>query len=360
MRVGIVLPTLSSGDAVGNDALGMGRQLRLRGFDVDFFAARVSGIAEPVRRLEDLGRVLQSEDDILIYHHSIGCEPAVRAIERLPLRRKAVKYHNVTPARFFEKVNWEVADGCREGKEQLMRLNRRGVHFWADSEYNAQDIRQLDPQAEVAVLPPFHQVEDLFQQQADGRAIVGFDDWVSTFLVVGRVVPNKNIPLAVQTLAAYRQQYDDKARLVVVGSWPLPEYARQLFQYVHDLGQEGHVFVTGGVSIAQLKALYLAADALLVTSEHEGFCVPLVEAMALRVPVVAVPNAAVPFTGGEAVRYAPADPEQLAKELACLVLQNAAEREEQVWRGWQRFSSYYSPEAIARQFDMLFDRLLAS
>ncbi|MCS7270193.1 MAG: glycosyltransferase, partial [Gemmataceae bacterium] len=212
----------------------------------------------------------------------------------------------------------------------------------------------------VTALPPFHQVDDLFRHEADARAVVGFDDWTTTFLVVGRVVPNKNIPLAVQTLAAYRQQYDDKARLVVTGSWPLPDYASQLCQCIHDLGQEGHVFVTGNVTVSQLKALYLTADALLVTSHHEGFCVPLVEAMALRIPVVAVPHAAIPYTGGPAVCYAPPRPNALAAALARLVLQDPAAREEQIWRGWQRYETCFSTAAITRQFDVLFDRLLAS
>ncbi|MCS7023154.1 MAG: hypothetical protein NZU63_15180, partial [Gemmataceae bacterium] len=154
----------------------------------------------------------------------------MRAMERLSLRRKVVKYHNVTPPQFFVSLNRQVADGCREGQEQLARLIQTGAHFWADSEFNALDIRQLAPHLEVTALPPFHQVDDLFRHEADARAVVGFDDWTTTFLVVGRVVPNKNIPLAVQTLAAYRQLYDDKARLVVAGSWPLPDYASQLCQ----------------------------------------------------------------------------------------------------------------------------------
>lgn len=360
MRVGIALPTLTPGDAVGNDALGMGQRLRQRGFDVDYFAARVSGVQETVRRLEELGRVLCSQEDVLIYHHSIGCEPAVRAMERLPLRRKAVKYHNVTPPSFFETLRTQVADGCWEGRQQLHRLLRCGAHFWADSDFNAQDIRQLEPQLPVTTLPPFHQVAELFQQQPDARAALGFDDWVTTFLMVGRVVPNKNVPLAVQTLSTYRRCYDDKARLVIAGPWPLPEYAQQLCQFIHDQGQEGHVFITGPLSIGQLKALYLLADALLVTSAHEGFCVPLVEAMALRVPIVAVPNTAIPFTGGDAVRYAPADANHLAAELAYLLLEAAHERQEQIHRGWQRYQTCFAPAVISQQFDQLFDRLLAS
>jgi glycosyltransferase involved in cell wall biosynthesis len=360
MRVGIALPTLVSGDAVGNDALGMGQHLRRRGFEVSYFAATVAGVSERVHRLEEIGRVLCSAEDILIYHHSIGCEPAVRALERLPLRRKAVKYHNVTPPQFFSSLQRKVADGCHEGMRQISRLVQCGAHIWADSEFNAQDIRACSPQLPVTALPPFHQVEDLFRLEPDGRAVMGFDDWTTTFVAVGRVVPNKNIPLAIETLRAYRQRYDDKARLIVAGPWPLPEYVQHLCQFVHDQEQEGHVFLTGRLTVAQLKAIYLAADALVVTSEHEGFCVPLIEAMALRIPIVAVPNAAIPYTGGDAVGYAPADAELLAAELAHLILHDPLEREAQIGRGWQRYTTHFSTVAITRQFDELFDCLLAS
>ena len=81
-----------------------------------------------------------------------------------------------------------------------------------------------------------------------------------------------------------------------------------------------------------MKALYLTADVLLVTSLHEGFCVPLVEAMGLRLPVVAVPTAAVPYTGGDAARYADADPAAIAERIR-EVLADPAEREGQVTRG---------------------------
>jgi glycosyltransferase involved in cell wall biosynthesis len=96
-------------------------------------------------------------------------------------------------------------------------------------------------------------------------------------------------------------------------------------------------------------ALYRTADALLITSEHEGFCVPIVEAMSLGVPVVAVPHTAVPDTGGSALRYAEADPEQLAMAIKEL-LADGHHREEQVLAGWHRYEQHFSPAAIEMRF----------
>ena len=122
MRVAIALPTLSEGDAVGNDVFGMGRTLRARGADVAYFAW--NGVtSEPVRPPGELKQYIQSPDDVLIYHHSIGCEWGVKAALSLNCQ-VAVKYHNVTPPEFFLPENREVAEGCRLGQKQVGELAR--------------------------------------------------------------------------------------------------------------------------------------------------------------------------------------------------------------------------------------------
>ena len=356
MRIGIALPTLANGDAVGHDVFGMARVIRKLGHDVEFFAW-TNASEESVRMLDEMPRVLRSPDDVLIYHHSIGCEPGVKALERLPCRRKVVKYHNVTPPEFFAKTNPKIAEGCAEGLRQLPRLARAATAIWADSAFNARDFETLAPAGPVVELPPFHQADELFHAEPDYRAVAGLDDWNANILLVGRVVPNKNVPLAVRAFAEFRRKYQPRARLIVAGSWPLPDHTERVLKLIRELGQEGNAVVTGGVSIGQLKALYLTADLLLVTSEHEGFCVPLIEAMGLRLPVVAVPNAAIPFTAGEAARYADPDPSIIAAEMDA-VLTDPVAREQQLEAGWQRFSEKFTNQAIEQRFERLFRDLL--
>lgn len=357
MRIGIALPTLTDGDAVGNDVLGMARVIRRRGHDVEFFAwnARVK---EPVRMINELPKVLRSPDDVLIYHHSIGCEPGVKAVEKLPCRRKAVKYHNVTPPKYFAKKNPKIAEGCQQGLDQIARLAATSARVWADSAFNAADFTAVAPDKPVAELPPFHQADELFRTDPDYRSVAGLDDWTTNILLVGRVVPNKNVPLAVRAFADYRARFDPRARLVLVGGMPVPDHAAEVHDLIKESGQAGHTVVTGAISVAQLKALYLTADVLLVTSEHEGFCVPLVEAMGLRVPVVAVPNAAVPFTAGDCARYADPTPAALADQIDA-VLTDPDAREAQLARGWDRYAANFSTAAIEAKFETLLDELLA-
>ncbi|MCU0704077.1 MAG: glycosyltransferase [Fimbriiglobus sp.] len=355
MKAGIVIPTLHHGDAVGNDAIGMADRLRRRGYEVLFFN-NGSPSPERVLHVDEVLEILSDPDDLLIYHHSIGFEPGVRAIERAKCRT-AVKYHNVTPPHFF-RDNSNVARGCEEGIGQVGRLAATQAVIWADSEYNAEHVRSFRPGRVVHELPPFHHADQLLALEPDGRAVAGLDDWATSILCVGRVVPNKNLPLAVEAFANYRQRFNPHARLVIAGDRPVPHHAEEVRRCAEEFEQDGHIFITGKVTNAQLKALYLTADVLLVTSLHEGFCVPLVEAMGLRVPVVAVPNAAVPHTGGEAVRYVTADAASLAEEIDA-VLTNEQEREQQTHRGWQRYDEQFCTAAVEQRFEELLDEWLS-
>jgi glycosyltransferase involved in cell wall biosynthesis len=358
MKLGIIIPTLVDGDAVGNDALGMARHARRRGIPVSFFVTR-NATAEQTHPIDDFPAAFTSPDDLLVYHHSIGFEPGVRAVEKAPCRRKAVKYHNVTPPQFFKGRNAEVAKACVEGIQQVKRLAATTAKIWVDSVYNGEHVREFHPGREYDELAPFHQADQLLAVEPDYRAVSGLDDWGTNLLLVGRVVPNKNVPLAVAAFAEYRRRYDPRARLVIAGDQPVPEHSAEVRAAVSEHGQEGHVFITGKVTTAQLKALYLTADVLLVTSLHEGFCVPLIEAMGLRVPVVAVPNAAVPHTAGEAARYADADPARLAEQIDA-VLTDPAEREKQTHAGWRRYDERFATAAIEARFTRLFDEFLRS
>ena len=357
MKVAIVIPTLADGDAVGNDALGMAKHIRGRGLDVEFFVTR-SHIAEPTRLMREFNRLVRSPDDVVIYHHSIGFEMGVKIIESAPCRRKAVKYHNVTPPKFFEGLDNDVVRACEQGIAQVGRLAKSKAILWADSQYNGEHIQEFRPGREFHELPPFHHADQLLTLEPDYRAASGLDDWTTNILLIGRVVPNKNIPLAIEAFAEYRRRYNPHSRLVIVGDQPIPNHAAEVHDAIgkHKLG--GHVLITGKVSLPQLKALYLTADVLFITSLHEGFCVPLVEAMGLRVPVVAVPNAAVGFTGGDAAFYAEGNATALAERLDA-VLTDPDVREQHLHAGWKRYQEKFTNEAIEAKFAGLFDELLA-
>jgi glycosyltransferase involved in cell wall biosynthesis len=134
-------------------------------------------------------------------------------------------------------------------------------------------------------------------------------DW----LFVGRVVPSKAQHDLVKALWAYRRLYDPTARLHLVGSTPSNRYLAALRAFIADLGLQGAVRIAGEVSDAALAAYFDAADVYVSASLHEGFGVPLLEAMHVGVPVVARSAGAVDGTVGDAgLLLDPAGPSVIA------------------------------------------------
>src|SRR5262249_20286603 len=150
--------------------------------------------------------------------------------------------------------------GCVAGLEQLVRLLRADVPIWVDSPFNGRDLQKACPGHPYEVLPPFNQVDQLLAARPDRNA--GCDDWHTTILVVGRLVPNKNFTRAVEAFAAYLERHDAHARLVLVGDLGQNAYCEKVLERIRTLGVGEHVLIAGKVSLEQLKAFYLSADVL--------------------------------------------------------------------------------------------------
>jgi glycosyltransferase involved in cell wall biosynthesis len=351
MHVVILTPALVEGDAVSNDVVGMARTLRGMGHRVTLSVRWVSG-EFPIVPFNRVPELLTSPVDVLIYHHSINFAEGVRYIAELPCR-KIVKYHNVTPPELFRDHNREIARGCAEGLTQVEHLLRPDVPLWADSPFNGRHAQSFRANWPFHTLPPFNQVHELLAAEPDLAGVGLFDDWFTNVLVVGRLVPNKNVTLAIDAFAAYRRKHDPYARLILVGDLAQNAYCKTLLDRIaeHELAE--HVVITGKISVAQLKAFFLTAQVLLTTSKHEGFCAPLVEAMALRVPIVALPNGAIPDTAADVALYPQEDAESIADALL-LARTDTRGREERLERGWQRYAEHFTNQVIALEFQRLF------
>ncbi len=354
--IALAVRVLNDGDAIGNDVLGMARALREIGHEVSLFAEKTR-IAETVRPFEELFARLTLPDQTIIYHHSNDCESLVQTIESCPAR-VIVKYHNSTPGHFFNSFDANLPRETERGRQQAIRMAKRGIPFWVDSRYNGEDLKNDVPNLEYQVVPPYHQCETLSRTQPCLDRLSGLDDWLTTILMVGRVAPNKNLELAIDALAELRTKRGHVSRLIVAGEHLFPTYSETLLERAKTLGVEDALEVTGRVSNGQLKALYQSADVLLTTSKHEGFCVPLVEAMALGVPIVATPNTAIPETAGDAAILA-TDAPALADAILQLVSDGPL-RERQISLGYQRYRSHFSTPSINRRFHELVQQTINS
>jgi glycosyltransferase involved in cell wall biosynthesis len=354
-RIHVLTPNLTPDDAVAQDALGMARVLRGRGQDVRLYADAIDpgwhDLGEPLDVYE-LGPSA-CPDDLLIYHHALGWQRggAVYAGSR---NQRVLKYHNVTPAAFYEGLHPDFTRVCAAGVAQTRELARLPAALWlADSDYSARELREMGADRDrVHTVPPFHNLEALDRVEADLEVLRRYQDGVRNILFVGRVVPNKGHLDLLATFAHYHRYLNVKSRLLVVGSQDprLRTYVDRIRAAVEQAGLAKAVVLTGKVSPAQLKAYYLTAHAFLCVSHHEGFCVPLVEAMAYHVPVVAWGSTAVASTlGKDALVWEHLDPAVLAESLhACL--ERPEVNDFVVDRQRLRYERRFAPAAVARRF----------
>lgn len=283
-RIVQLLPNLSYGDGVGNDVLAIDRILKKNGYDTHIYAEYIGkriekGIASPVRKMRGL-----TEEDMILYHLSTGCRLNYRLADYPGT--KIIRYHNVTPPKFFSLYDSRNAVGCREGLRGMEALRETADYCLADSEFNKQDLIRSGYQCEIDVLPILIPFED-YKQEPDQEILAKYSDGMTNILFTGRIVPNKKQEDIIQAFACYQKYYNKNSRLILVGS-PSGEtvYYDSLQEYIRRLGVQNVVF-TGHISFAGILACYAAADLFLCMSEHEGFCIPLVEAMLFEVPIVA-------------------------------------------------------------------------
>ena len=303
--------------------------------------------------VNELPAFLGDPSGVLIYHHCTGWSGGPDLFARLRCR-KVLRYHNVTPAKFYEEFNESHARHCRLGREQLAALlQTRCDLYLSDSAYNQGELIALGAEpGRCRVIPPCPDVERLKDTVPDTAVLDACGDGRTNVLFVGRVAPNKGHAALIEAFAVYHDHYDADSRLLLVGREDpgLLAYSTRLRELADRLGVRDAVVFTGDASDSELKAYYQTADVFAITSEHEGFCVPLVEAMALGVPVVAAASTAIPGTLGSAGFVWPeADPFVLAGSMDRIV-RDAAVRERLCAWGRRRYEAEFAGERIEAGF----------
>jgi glycosyltransferase involved in cell wall biosynthesis len=323
-RVHQVLATLGYGDAIGHEVLGIRRALRQAGYASEIYVET----ADP--RLEDLtidyrdlvGAV--TPEDVLIHHFSIGSR-ASRTAYALPGRMMLV-YHNITPPEYFIGVHRDLVKLCFRGRRELTAYVKRCDIAVGDSEYNREELEALGfPDTGVLpVVPDFTHLD----RPSDRTLAAGFDDEWTNVMFVGRVIPNKKFEEVIRAFHVYRTRHNPRSRLLLVGSYSgFERYLSMLHALVARLGTPDVHFL-GHVSNEELSALYDVADLFLCASEHEGFCVPIIEAFHKRVPVLAYASTAVPATmDGGGVLFQTRDPAEVARLIEAVTADAAIERQ---------------------------------
>jgi glycosyltransferase involved in cell wall biosynthesis len=305
-------------DAISNEAIVMRGLFRSWGHDSDIFCAPhciSTALRQDCRVAAELAAAVRP-DDIVILHLSIGS--AVNDLFASLSCRRAIIYHNMTPADYFRGVNEAIGADLARGREQAAALAGSASVVMADSRYNAAEIEALGygPARIMPLLLDFSRI----RIRPDPATLRAFDDGKANILFVGRCAPNKRVDDLISAFYYFQKFVEPDSRLILAGSTTgVEKYLGLLQARVHELGLQNVLFL-GSVPQAKLNACYAGADLFLCMSEHEGFCIPLIESMAHNAPILAYAAAAVPETlDGAGVLFREKRWDLVAEMMGCLV-----------------------------------------
>lgn len=310
-RFSQVLVSASPGDAVTNEALALRAALRTLGPSEIFARYYDPSLAGDVLALDEYDRQAPAgrpgaTDDVLVVHGSIG-EASVASFLAARPERLVLRYHNISPAAPFRPYDPAFAALLDDGRREVAALQPQVVLALCDSAYNAADLAAMGYD-DVRVSPLVADPAELTRVEPDPATAHHLATEVEgpVLLHVGQLLPHKRADLLVQAFHVLVTYLDPDARLILVGPARVSAFANAVQHLVHELSLPG-AWVAGAVSREALAAFYRRADAFVTASEHEGFCIPVLEAMAFDVPVAARAAGALPETAGDAAVLLPLD-----------------------------------------------------
>ncbi len=289
------LPAFHYGDATSNSAVAFHKYLIKNNID-----SRIISLTSE-KRIENqvvlFKNYKKNPKSIKILHFAIP-SPLTDFFLKLS-GKKVMIYHNITPSKFFIDYSDFLVKFTAEGRIHLEKLSDCFDISIGVSNYNASELRELKFK-NVKVVPLFINTTD-YEKSFNKDYYELIKDERKNILCVGRVAPNKCLEDAVKALFFYKKYISPSIRLIIAGNTgSVPRY----FYSIRDIASRFYltsddIIFTGHTMFEEFLSLYELADVLLSVSEHEGFCLPIIEAFCKRVPVVAYDSAAISETLGE-------------------------------------------------------------
>lgn len=352
MRVHQIVPRLDAGDAVSNQAMSIhehltrwGLESRIFAYDMDEYGRRFASFDTAY------GEFAGDEEDLLIFHYALFCDNYRYYLESR--NRKVLIYHNITPPEFYVGFYPEAVRLCTLGRELLPQLTGCDLAL-GDSDFNRRELVAAGFAEEktgvLPINPPLHKLDGVDEDHGLARWL---QDGKVNLLYVGRAVPNKKLEDVIKLFYSYHRTVNASSRLVFAGPLAVNTYYSALLSFARRLGIQDRVFFLGKVSEGALKACYRHADYYVSMSEHEGFCVPLLESFHFGLPVIAYAAGAVPETmGGAGVLFTVKDYPLLA-ELLDRLERDSFLRERILEAQWKRLEEFREDSFAAKLQDVL-------
>lgn len=316
MKIYQIVTTLGYGDAVGNNIIALLDALKRAGYQTKVFAEAIDDRIE-FEDIEDINMMPEvEENDIILYHLATGTELNFRVAD-YPCKRILV-YHNITPPHFFQKYNMQALENCEWGLEGTKFLADKVDYGLADSFFNKEELIRMGYQCKLDVQPILVKFDD-YTKTPNRRILQQMNDGYENILFVGRIAPNKKQEDVIAAFAMYKRHYNPNSRLILAGSYSgMEKYYNCLANYIA-YNQIEDVIFTGHIRFDEILAYYHNAHIFLCMSEHEGFCVPLIEAMYFDVPIIAYNSTAIAGTlDGAGILLEKKDPVEVAAWMNCV------------------------------------------
>jgi glycosyltransferase involved in cell wall biosynthesis len=278
-RIHQFVENLVPGDAISNDCVQIYSYLNKLGYDSHIYT-HASLIKRPF--IHHYTDTISPEDGI-IFHHSTN-SPLLDFVGQLP-NKKMLIYHNITPSAFFREYNYSLFKIFKEAERQNYLLENSSFDaIVGDSKYNLSLIKEFIKASHEEVIPPFLALQ--FKSNAQAKP-ENTDKENFTMIFVGRFAPNKKQNDIIKVFEYYSKFINPKARLILIGHYSYAEpYFNEILTYIKDRDIK-NITIQGALTSDDLAKVYNESDVFLSMSEHEGFCIPVLESIHFNVPVFA-------------------------------------------------------------------------
>ncbi len=286
--------TLSYGDAISGEVIALRRAFHELGWDSEIYSINTHPHYQGLTR--DYRDFSQDFSGKVILHLSLG-SPLSALYLGLEQAERVMIYHNLTPPEWFAGVNPRIVRDITQGLGELPDICRVSDLIIADSVFNARELDTYGVHAQVLPLP----VDPARWSEPANSGIKALlaGDPVVHLLHVGRLAPNKCVEDIIKVFYFLRHHVSPQAKLWLVGiDIDTEVYSFSLKRLARELEVDDAVQFVGSLSDSEVRALYEGASVYICMSEHEGFCVPLIEAMHFGLPVIAFDASAVADTVG--------------------------------------------------------------
>lgn len=345
MKIIQVIDGYKKGDGVGNVVAAIDEFLKKNHYETSICS----------RQLEygDIDTEIFGSDTVVFYHLALLMDPIIKYLKC----RKVLIFHNITEPYLLEGADEEKRLWSSAGLFDTANTADYFDMAITFSEYSKKCLMDMGWRSrDIFVLPILVRFGH-FSQEPSKEIIEKYRNDSVNILFTGRVYPNKKHEDVIAAFAAYKEQYQKNAKLFLVGSIGGGNYYPSLLAYAEKLGILEDVIFPGHVSFGEYLAYYLIADLYLCMSAHEGFCIPLVEAMYFHIPIIAHASTAVPDTlAGSGILVHTRSPEAVAKTMN-LVLENSTYRQE-IIEGQNIRLKQLRPEILEEQYLKILKRVV--